>query len=158
MDRWLFVHHLQYHIPQRYTESMELYPVWQDTDFWSRGELCSGRVLCRRQGQESAAAFFSLQTGRMTTNSFFGFYQQDTVTAQWSLPCRSTDVRVYVMYDAYEKQQVTFLNSWANYAGQTGPTYPFADALTLSHSWQTGNICRWQTALQKDLSEAEETE
>ena len=158
MDHWLFVHHLQYHTPQRYTESMELYPVWQDTDFWSRGELCSGRVLCRQQGQESAAAFFSLQTGRMTTNSFFGFYQQDTVTAQWSLPCRSTDVRVYVMYDAYEKQQVTFLNSWANYAGQTGPTYPFADALTLSHSWQTGNICRWQTALQKELSEAEETE
>ena len=63
-----------------------------------------------------------------------------------------------VVYDAYERQQVTFLNSWANYAGQTRPVYPFADALILSHSWRTGNICRWQTALQVDLSEAEETE
>ena len=115
-------------------------------------------MLCRQQGQESAADFFSLQTGRITSNSFFGFYQQDTVAAQWSLPRRSTDVRAYVVYDAYERQQVAFLNSWANYAGQTSPVYPFADALTLSHSWQTGNICRWQTALQKALPEAEETE
>ena len=56
--QYIVIHHLRYDTQPaaRYTEGMTVWPAWKVEQDWTRGTLCSGRLLCTRQGQEQTAA------------------------------------------------------------------------------------------------------
>ena len=72
----------------------------------------------------------------------------------------SGNIRAYLLYDAEMlTPELPWLYSWCNYVRQTEPVYPFRDALTLWHEWNTnGCYDKWQTSIQIWPPVEEETE
>ena len=132
-------------------EGMEIWPVWQgNEESWSPGGWYSGRLLCEKDGQSYAADFYSVESGSYETTNIFGTTQNTGMIAEWSRMNHSGNVRAYLLYDAEMlTSELPSLYSWCNYVRQTKPVYPFRDALTLWHEWNT-NGCyeKWQTSIQ----------
>ena len=143
------------------SECIELWPMWQDNEeSWSPGGWNSGRLLCEKDGQSYAADFYSVESGSYETTNIFGTTQNTGMIAEWSRMDHSGNVRAYLLYDAEMlTPELPSLYSWCNYARQTRPVYPFRDALTLWHEWNT-NGCyeKWQTSIQIWPPVEEETE
>ena len=135
--RYIVIHHLNYDTQPaaRYTESMTVWPAWKVENGWTRGTLCSGRLLCTRQGQEQAAALHRLAYDDGEITDIFGTRSADSFVAQWSRPSHADSVRVYVLYDAFCTDGADVLTSYGNYICQTKPVYPF-DGLVLQ--WSSG--------------------
>ena len=142
-------------------EGMEIWPVWQgNEESWSPGGWNSGRLLCEKDGQSYAADFYSVESGSYETTNIFGTTQNTGMIAEWSRMDHSGNVRAYLLYDAEMlTPELPSLYSWCNYVRQTKPVYPFRDALTLWHEWNT-NGCyeKWQTSIQIWPPVEEETE
>ena len=142
-------------------EGMEIWPVWQSNEeSWSPGGWYSGRLLCEKDGQSYAADFYSVESGSYETTNIFGTTQNTGMIAEWSRMNHSGNVRAYLLYDAEMlTSELPSLYSWCNYVRQTKPVYPFRDALTLWHEWNT-NGCyeKWQTSIQIWPPVEEETE
>ena len=142
-------------------EGMEIWPVWQgNEESWSPGGWYSGRLLCEKDGQSYAADFYSVESGSYETTNIFGTTQNTGMIAEWSRMDHSGNVRAYLLYDAEMlTPELPSLYSWCNYVRQTKPVYPFRDALTLWHEWNT-NGCyeKWQTSIQIWPPVEEETE
>ncbi len=142
-------------------EGMEIWPVWQgNEESWSPGGWYSGRLLCEKDGQSYAADFYSVESGSYETTNIFGTTQNTGMIAEWSRMNHSGNVRAYLLYDAEMlTSELPSLYSWCNYVRQTKPVYPFRDALTLWHEWNT-NGCyeKWQTSIQIWPPVEEETE
>ena len=132
-------------------EGMEIWPVWQgNEESWSPGGWYSGRLLCEKDGQSYAADFYSVESGSYETTNIFGTTQNTGMIAEWSRMRRGENTRAYLLYDAEMlTPELPSLYSWCNYVRQTKPVYPFRDALTLWHEWNT-NGCyeKWQTSIQ----------
>ena len=143
------------------SECIELWPMWQgNEESWSPGGWYSGRLLCEKDGQSYAADFYSVESGSYETTNIFGTTQNTGMIAEWSRMNHSGNVRAYLLYDAEMlTPELPSLYSWCNYARQTKPVYPFRDALTLWHEWNT-NGCyeKWQTSIQIWPPVEEETE
>ncbi len=143
------------------SECIELWPMWQDNEeSWSPGGWNSGRLLCEKDGQSYAADFYSVESGSYETTNIFGTTQNTGMIAEWSRMNHSGNVRAYLLYDAEMlTSELPSLYSWCNYVRQTKPVYPFRDALTLWHEWNT-NGCyeKWQTSIQIWPPVEEETE
>ena len=141
-------------------EGMEIWPVWQgNEESWSPGGWYSGRLLCEKDGQSYAADFYSVESGSYETTNIFGTTQNTGMIAEWSRMRRGENTRAYLLYDAEMlTPELPSLYSWCNYVRQTKPVYPFRDALTLWHEWNT-NGCyeKWQTRYDRPPVE-EETE
>ena len=142
-------------------EGMEIWPVWQgNEESWSPGGWYSGRLLCEKDGQSYAADFYSVESGSYETTNIFGTTQNTGMIAEWSRMRRGENTRAYLLYDAEMLTlEMPSLYSWCNYVRQTKPVYPFRDALTLWHEWNT-NGCyeKWQTSIQIWPPVEEETE
>lgn len=142
-------------------EGMEIWPVWQGNEKeWSPGGWYSGRLLCEKDGQSYAADFYSVESGSYETTNIFGTTQNTGMIAEWSRMRRGENTRAYLLYDAEMlTPELPSLYSWCNYVRQTKPVYPFRDALTLWHEWNT-NGCyeKWQTSIQIWPPVEEETE
>ena len=142
-------------------EGMEIWPVWQgNEESWSPGGWYSGRLLCEKDGQSYAADFYSVESGSYETTNIFGTTQNTGMIAEWSRMRRGENTRAYLLYDAEMlTPELPSLYSWCNYVRQTKPVYPFRDALTLWHEWNT-NGCyeKWQTSIQIWPPVEEETE
>ena len=147
---YIVIHHLSYDTQPaaRYTESMTVWPVWKVENGWTRGALCSGRLLCTRQGQEQTAALRGLTYDDGQITDIFGTRSADSFVAQWSRPSYAEDVRVYVLYDAFRTDEADVLTSYGNYICQTQPVYPF-DGRVLQWSYgQERARTRHMSALQ----------
>ena len=142
-------------------EGMEIWPVWQgNAESWSPGGWNSGRLLCEKDGQSYTADFYSVKSGSYETTNIFGTTQNTGMIAEWSRMRRGENTRAYLLYDAEMlTPELPSLYSWCNYVRQTKPVYPFRDALTLWHEWNT-NGCyeKWQTSIQIWPPVEEETE
>lgn len=142
-------------------EGMEIWPVWQgNEESWSPGGWYSGRLLCEKDGQSYAADFYSVESGSYETTNIFGTTQNTGMIAEWSRMRRGENTRAYLLYDAEMlTPELPSLYSWCNCVRQTKPVYPFRDALTLWHEWNT-NGCyeKWQTSIQIWPPVEEETE
>lgn len=125
--QYIVIHHLRYDTQPaaRYTEGMTVWPAWKVEQDWTRGTLCSGRLLCTRQGQEQTAALHGLTYDDGQITDIFGTRSADSFVAQWSRPSRAEDVRVYVLYDTFRTGGADVLTSYGNYICQTKPVYPF---------------------------------
>ena len=143
------------------SECIELWPMWQgNEESWSPGGWYSGRLLCEKDGQSYAADFYSVESGSYETTNIFGTTQNTGMIAEWSRMRRGENTRAYLLYDAEMlTPELPSLYSWCNYVRQTKPVYPFRDALTLWHEWNT-NGCyeKWQTSIQIWPPVEEETE
>ena len=142
-------------------EGMEIWPVWQgNEESWSPGGWNSGRLLCEKDGQSYAADFYSVESGSYETTNIFGTTQNTGIIAEWSWMRRGENTRAYLLYDAEMlTPELPSLYSWCNYVRQTKPVYPFRDALTLWHEWNTdGCYDKWQTSIQIWPPVEEETE
>ena len=124
---YIVIHHLRYDTQPaaRYTEGMTVWPAWKVEQDWTRGTLCSGRLLCTRQGQEQTAALHGLTYDDGQITDIFGTRSADSFVAQWSRPSCAEDVRVYVLYDTFRTGGADVLTSYGNYICQTKPVYPF---------------------------------
>ena len=133
------------------SECIELWPLWQgNAESWSPGGWNSGRLLCEKDGQSYTADFYSVKSGSYETTNIFGTTQNTGIIAEWSRMRRGENTRAYLLYDAEMlTPELPSLYSWCNYVRQTKPVYPFRDALTLWHEWNT-NGCyeKWQTSIQ----------
>ena len=133
------------------SECIELWPLWQgNEESWSPGGWNSGRLLCEKDGQSYAADFYSVESGSYETTNIFGTTQNTGIIAEWSWMRRGENTRAYLLYDAEMlTPELPSLYSWCNYVRQTKPVYPFRDALTLWHEWNTnGCYKKWQTCIQ----------
>ena len=147
--RFVYIHHLTYAAPPSpYTEMLELWPAWQTQGDWFPGGHVSGRVLCERNGTAQAAAFHTLKSGSQQVSDLFGTRQTQRITAGWSFPRGVESPRAYVFYDALRGQDGWVIESWANYARQTAPVYPYRDAITLWRSYGSDAYDLRQNALQ----------
>ena len=125
--QYIVIHHLRYDTQPaaRYTEGMTVWPAWKVDQDWTRGTLCSGRLLCTRQGQEQTAALHGLAYDDGQITDIFGTRSADSFVAQWSRPSDADSVRVYVLYDTFRTDGADVLTSYGNYICQTKPVYPF---------------------------------
>ena len=143
------------------SECIELWPLWQDNkESWSPGGWNSGRLLCEKDGQSYAADFYSVEGGGYEFTDFLGANRRSSIVARWSRMDHSENIRAYLLYDAEMlTPELPWLYSWCNYVRQTKPVYPFRDALTLWHEWNTdGCYEKWQTFIRHWPDPTDETE
>lgn len=143
------------------SECIELWPLWQDNEeSWSPGGFCGGRLLCEKDGQSYAADFYSMESGGYEFTDFLGANRRSSIVARWSRMDHSGNIRAYLLYDAEMlTPELPWLYSWCNYVRQTKPVYPFRDALTLWHEWNTdGCYDKWQTFIRHWPDPTDETE
>ena len=154
--QYIVIHHLRYDTQPavRYTEGMTVWPAWKVEQDWTRGTLCSGRLLCTRQGQEQTAALHGLTYDGGQITDIFGTRSADSFVAQWSRPSRAEDVRVYVLYDAFRTGGADVLTSYGNYICQTQPVYPFDGRVLQWSSGQERARTRHMSAIQLWLGES----
>lgn len=130
--RYLLVSYLECTVPpeNRYVETLDIWPPWQWswTD-WLAGDYLSGRLLCRKNGQEQTANFPALTSGTGEVSNIFGTYAQSNVTAQWTYPSGGENVRLYVLYDAVRQPDAQSLYETVNYLRQDAPLYPAVRSL-----------------------------
>ena len=157
--QYYMLHYLEYvTLPKaRYTESLDIWPIWQVETGWRPGGFCGGRLLCDKSGQSYTADLLSLESGAREVTDSFGTRSQYDIMAQWSRLAGGQNVRLYVMYDALRQENGSVLTDHVNYLRQDAPLYPAtrsADAL-----WQSRNsdAVEWyQTAFQIWLYQLEE--
>ena len=139
-----------------FTHSVEAWPAWySQSDQWSRGDYCGGRVLCDRGGQPMASDFYRLENTSVTYDSLFGTSTNDSIIANWSWPRGGGNGRAYLMYDAYLLQdEWVYMDSWCNYERQTEIVYPFPDTPTLWRSSASDTIDLFQSAMQRYNAES----
>ncbi len=139
-----------------FTHGVETWPAWySQSDQWSRGDYCGGRVLCDRDGQPMAADFYRLENTSVTYDSIFGTSTNNSIIANWSWPRGGGNGRAYLMYDAYLLQdEWAYMDSWCNYERQTEIVYPFPDTPTLWHSAARDTVDLFQSAMQRYNAES----
>ncbi len=152
----ILIHYLDYTLLSgpRYSEMMEIWKAEQMLEDWRSGSICSGRLLCDRDGQPLTADFYELTGATNETEDFFGTtFVQSTITAQWTLPIRADNVRLYVMYDAFlQEGGHRVLMDIVNYLRQTAPIYPL-DGMNVS-LWElrsSSDVERYQPSIHIDL-------
>lgn len=139
-----------------FTHGVETWPAWySQSDQWSRGDYCGGRVLCDRDGQPMAADFCRLENTSVTYDSIFGTSTNNSIIANWSWPRGGENGRAYLMYDAYLLQdEWVYMDSWCNYERQTEIVYPFPDTPILWHSAARDTVDLFQSAMQRYNAES----
>ena len=154
--QYIVIHHLRYDTQPaaRYTEGMTVWPAWKVEQDWTRGTLCSGRLLCTRQGQEQTAALHGLTYDGGQITDIFGTRSADSFVAQWSRPSDADSVRVYVLYDTFRTSGADVLTSYGNYICQTKPVYPFDGRVLQWGSGQERARTRHMSAIQLWLGES----
>lgn len=148
---YIVIHHLYYDTQpsSRYTEGMTVWPVWKMESSWRPGTLCSGRVLCTRQGTAQTAALHGLAYDDRQVTGFFGTDRRASFDAQWTRPSGAGDVRMYMLYDAFCGDDAWVLTSYGNYTRQSKPVYPFDGSMLRWGMGDRGACTRYMGYVQK---------
>lgn len=133
--RWMILHYMRYGTrqPGRYTENIEIWPVWNYAhNRFAAGEWLSGQVLYRSSDKTLTSPLRELTSGTGT-----GMFTNQAITGGWTLPRSAEDARVYVMYEAYclTSDASCRAISTVTFARQTAPVLPGANALELWHQY-----------------------
>ena len=148
---YIVIHHLYYDTQpsSRYTEGMTVWPVWKMESSWRPGTLCSGRVLCTRQGTAQTAALHGLAYDDRQVTGFFGTDRRASFDAQWTRPSGAGDVRMYMLYDAFCGDDAWVRTSYGNYTRQSKPVYPFDGSMLRWGMGDRGACTRYMGYVQK---------
>ena len=154
-ERWMIIQHFLWkENPGFYgTESIQLWPAYQDCDGWRAGGAVTGRVLYDRDGQTYAAPYWFLGEQSFTSDSIFWGAQTSTdVFAAFSMPGSGENHRGYVAYVIEEAQDGYLISCWFNYTHQrVALQYPAMSAMEtrMTNSWnEAGAFQTMQYALQ----------
>lgn len=135
------------------TESIQLWPAYQDSDGWRAGGAATGRVLYDKDGQSYAASYYFL--GKQTYTAGSVFWEEQTGTdlfAAFSMPPDGENCRGYVAYPIEEAQDGYLISSWFNYTHQrTTLQYPARSAMEtrMINGWNdAGAFITMQYAIQ----------
>lgn len=130
-ERWRVIHHfaLDDSLKVKGTANIDLWPL-ESMGGWNGTENLSGRLLCRENGEDFTAEYFSIGQRTYTTTDFFGATRQTTdCMCDFSLPSHATDRRGYVAYTSEQIENGYLLNAWINYTHQVGSVqYPVRTA------------------------------
>ena len=121
-ERWMIIQHFLWkENPGFYgTESIQLWPAYQDCDGWRAGGAVTGRVLYNQDGQTYAAPYWFLGEQSFTSDSiFWGAQTSADVFAAFSMPHGGENHRGYVAYSIEEAQDGYLISCWFNYTHQT---------------------------------------
>ena len=132
-ERWMIIQHFLWkENPGFYgTESIQLWPAYQDCDGWRAGGAVTGRVLYNQDGQTYAAPYWFLGEQSFTSDSiFWGAQTSADVFAAFSMPHGGENHRGYVAYSIEEAQDGYLISCWFNYTHQTTALqYPARSAM-----------------------------
>lgn len=132
-ERWMIIQHFLWkENPGFYgTESIQLWPAYQDCDGWRAGGEVTGRVLYDKAGQTYSAPYWFLGEQSFTSDSIFWGAQSSTdVFAAFSMPHGGENHRGYVAYVIEEAQDGYLISCWFNYTHQTTALqYPARSAM-----------------------------
>ncbi|MGN1002647.1 MAG: hypothetical protein ACI4PC_07730 [Oscillospiraceae bacterium] len=120
-EQWKIFHHFLWTADTGFygTESIQLWPAYQNSEGWAAVGDVSGRVLYDRDGRSYAASYYSLSTETYTYSSFFSGTQTATdVFAAFSMPRKGENQRGYLSYTIGEIEDGWIINSWINYTHQ----------------------------------------
>lgn len=140
-ERWMIIQHFLWkENPGFYgTESIQLWPAYQDCDGWRAGGEVTGRVLYDQDGQTYSAPYWFLGEQSFTSDSIFWGVQTSTdVFAAFSMPSGGENHRGYVAYVIEEAQDGYLISCWFNYTHQTTALqYPARSAMEtrMINSW-----------------------
>ncbi len=141
VERWMIIQHFRWEEnPGFYgTESIQLWPAYQDSDGWCAGGEVTGRVLYDKDGQTYAAPYWFLGEQRVTSDSLFWGAQTSTdVFAAFSMPSNGENHRGYVAYPIEELEDGYLISGWFNYTHQrVAIQYPALSAMEnrMRNSW-----------------------
>ena len=154
-ERWMIIQHFLWaENPGFYgTESIQLWPAYQNSKGWQAGGEVTGRVLYDKDGQTYAAPYWFLGEQSFVSDSIFWGEQHSTdVFAAFSMPGGGENHRGYVAYPIEELQDGYLISGWFNYTHQrTALQYPAMTAMEsrMSNIWnQAGAFQTEQYALQ----------
>ena len=154
-ERWMIIQHFRWKgNPGFYgTESIRLWPAYQDSDGWRAGGAATGRVLYDKDGQSYAVPYYFL--GKQTYTADSVFWEEQTGTdlfAAFSMPLDGENCRGYVAYPIEELQDGYLISSWFNYTHQrTTLQYPARSAMEtrMINGWNdAGAFITMQYAIQ----------
>lgn len=162
-ERWMVIQHFLWKDnPGFYgTESIQLWPAYQDSDGWRAGGAVTGRVLYDKDGQTYSAPYWFLGEQSFTSDTIFWGEQDNTdVFAAFSMPSRGENHRGYVAYPIEATQDGYLISGWFNYTHQrVALQYPARSAMETRkiNSWNdAGAFFTMQYALQFYPSKLEE--
>ena len=162
-ERWMVIQHFLWkENPGFYgTESIQLWPAYQDSDGWRAGGAVTGRVLYDKNGQTYSAPYWFLGEQTFDSDSIFWGVQTSTdVFAAFSMPNSGENHRGYVAYPIEGTDENYLISGWFNYTHQrVGLQYPAMSAMEnrMRDSWNdSGVFFTMQYALQFYPSELEE--
>lgn len=162
-ERWMVIQHFLWEEnPGFYgTESIQLWPAYQDSDGWRAGGAVTGRVLYDKNGQTYSAPYWFLGEQTFASDSiFWGQQTSSDVFAAFSMPNSGENHRGYVAYPIEATQDGYLISGWFNYTHQrVGIQYPAVSAMEnrMRNSWNdAGAFFTMQYALQFFPSELEE--
>lgn len=132
-ERWILIYHFLWPENPGFTgtESIQLWPAYQDPEGWRPGGEATGRVLYDKNGQTYAAPYYFLGDQTFTSDSIFWGEQTSTdLFAAFSMPRGGERHRGYVAYSIEEVQDGHIVSGWFNYTHQrTALQYPAMSAM-----------------------------
>lgn len=154
-ERWMIFHHFLWPADPGFygTESIQLWPAYQDSEGWQAGGRITGRVLYDKNGQTYSAPYYFLGEQTFTSESIFWGQETSTdVFAAFSMPGAGERHRGYVAYPVAEVRDGHLISSWCNYTHQrTALQYPAMTAMEkrMAGGWNSdGAFYTIQDALQ----------
>ncbi|MCD8374483.1 MAG: hypothetical protein LUC20_05255 [Oscillospiraceae bacterium] len=105
-ETWKVFHHFRWEERPgfRGTESVQVRPTSIYDIDWELGESFGGQALCDMDGDVYTSPFYSLGENTYSYTNFFGKQSEYTdITADFSLPNKAENQRVYVSYTVKEK-------------------------------------------------------
>ena len=159
-ERWMIIQHFLWkENPGFYgTESIQLWPAYQDSDGWRAGGAVTGRVLYDKAGRTYSAPYWFLGEQTFASDSIFWGEQTSTdVFAAFSMPNSGENHRGYVAYPIEGTDENYLISGWFNYTHQrTALQYPARSAMEarMTNDWnEAGAFFTMQYAIQFRPSE-----
>ena len=132
-EQWMMIHHFSWaEYPGFYgTESIQIWPAYQDFEVWRPSGEATGRVLYDKNGQTYTAPYYFLDDQTFTSDSMFWGEQTSTdLFAAFSMPGTGEHHRGYLAYSIQSVGETRLISSWFNYTHQrTGLQYPVVTAM-----------------------------
>lgn len=132
-ERWMMIHHFSWaEYPGFYgTESIQIWPAYQDFEVWRPSGEATGQVLYDKNGQTYTAPYYFLGDQTFTSDDMFWGEQTSTdLFAAFSMPGAGEHHRGYLAYSIQSVGETRLISSWFNYTHQrTGLQYPVVTAM-----------------------------
>lgn len=132
-ETWKIIQHFEWTTNPGFfgTESIQLWPAYNNGKGWGSAGDVTGRVLYDKEGVSYVAPYYSLGKETFTSSSmFFGESTSTDIFAAFSLPNSGERQRGYVSYPIIEMQDGWITDAWINYTHQVSRLqYPVVTAM-----------------------------